>query len=116
MPAAKIDPVDFEKLCALQCTHEEIAAWFNVCRKTITRLLKQPKFAELMERGKAKGRISIKRALMKAVDAGNITAIIWAGKIHLGYRDSVDAQITGKDGGPIEYLSIVLPRIQEPSA
>jgi hypothetical protein len=37
-PQAKIDPIELEKLCAMQCTDEEIAAFFGVSTKTIERL------------------------------------------------------------------------------
>ncbi len=92
---AALDPVQLEKLCMMQCPLAEIAAWFGVATKTIERRAKEPKFAELLERGKQKGRIAIRRALMDQVQKGNMTAIIWAGKNILGYRDSVDAQISG---------------------
>jgi len=39
----------------LQCTDEELAAWFNVTTRTIERKRKNAKFAEVMNRGKAKG-------------------------------------------------------------
>jgi hypothetical protein len=38
----------------MQCTDEEIAAWFNVTTKTIERRRKVKAFAEVMNRGKAK--------------------------------------------------------------
>ena len=36
-PAVEIDAAELERLCALQCTEEEIAAWFGVSKKTIER-------------------------------------------------------------------------------
>ena len=35
-PRKEIDQNEFEKLCALQCTQEEICAWFDVTDKTLT--------------------------------------------------------------------------------
>jgi hypothetical protein len=37
-----IDLVELEKLCALQCTDEEIADWFDVSTRTIESRRKQP--------------------------------------------------------------------------
>ena len=54
-PAVEIDQAELERLCALQCTEEEIAAWFGVSKKTIERRRKSGTFLEAMERGKAKG-------------------------------------------------------------
>ena len=65
---ADIDLNELEKLCSLQCTDEELAHWFGVTTRTIERRRLEPKFAEVMERGKAKGRISIRRLQMKLLE------------------------------------------------
>src|SRR5687768_8357987 len=98
----RIDLVELEKLCALQCTDEEIAAWFGVSAKTIAKRRKQPKFAEVMERGRAKGRVSVRRAQMKLLEAGNATMGVWIGKNVLGQRDVITTEHTGMAGGPIQ--------------
>lgn len=86
---AKIDMQELEKLCALQATDEEIAAWFGVTTRTIERRRTNPKFAEVMERGKAKGRISVRRQQMKLLEAGNATMGVWLGKTILGQSDDI---------------------------
>ena len=100
--AVEIDVVELEKLCSLQCTYEEIAAWFNVSVRTIESRRKQPKFAEAMDRGKARGRISVRRAQMRLLEAGNATMGIWLGKQLLGQKDIVTNEHTGSSGGPIQ--------------
>ena len=97
-----IDLGELEKLCALQCTHAELAAWFNVSTRTIEARRKQPQFFEAMERGKAKGRISVRRAQMRLLEAGNATMGIWLGKQLLGQKDIVTNEHTGSAGGPIQ--------------
>jgi len=57
----EIDLEQLEKLCNLDCTHEEIANWFGVSVRTIESRCKQRAFAKVMERGRAKGRISLRR-------------------------------------------------------
>jgi hypothetical protein len=42
--------VELEKLCQLHCTDAEIAAWFGVTERTISRRRKIKKFADVMER------------------------------------------------------------------
>jgi len=96
-----IDLVELEKLCALQCTDEEIAHWMGVSTRTIESRRKQPKFAEVMRRGRAKGRISVRRAQMKLLEAGNSRMGVWLGKQLLGQRDVVTNELTGSGGGPI---------------
>lgn len=98
---AEIDLNELERLCAIQSTDEEIAAWFGVSTRTIERRRLEPKFAEAMERGKAKGRISIRRQQMKMLEAGNATMGIWLGKQILG-QDQVAIQSSCQ-------LAMVLP-------
>ena len=62
-PEAKIDLAELEKLCGIQCTDEEIAAFFGVSTRTIERRRKVQSFADVMERGRAKGRASVRRNL-----------------------------------------------------
>jgi hypothetical protein len=105
-PKAKIDMVELEKLCSMQCTDEEIAAWFGVCTKTIERLRQKVQFREVMEAGKAKGRVSLRRSLFRLAAAGNIAAAIFLAKNVLGYRDVFRNEQTGADGGPIAFETL----------
>jgi hypothetical protein len=90
----EIDMAELEKLCQLQCTDEEIAAWFNVSTRTIERRRLEPEFAEVMTRGKARGRISVRRMQMKLLEEGNATMGVWLGKQLLGQADEVTHNIT----------------------
>ena len=104
-PEAKIDVTELEKLCTMQCTDEEVAAFFGVSTRTIERRRRQPRFAEVMERARAKGRVSVRRSLFKLANAGNIAAAIFLAKNLLGYRDVVNTEHTGLAGGPIQVAS-----------
>ena len=86
----KIDLVELEKLCAMQATDAEIGGFFNVSVRTILRRKKNRKFAEVMERGRAKGRLAVRRAQLKMLEAGNATMGVWLGKQYLGQTDIVD--------------------------
>ena len=88
--AASINLAELEKLAAMQCTDEEIAAWFNVSPRTIERRRKSPVFAETICRGKARGRISLRRAQLKILEQGKATMGIWLGKQYLGQADQID--------------------------
>src|ERR1700738_78701 len=109
---AKIDLAELEKLSSLQCTDEEIAAWFNVTTRTIERRRKKKSFAEVMDRGKAKGRISVRRQQMKLLENGNATMGVWLGKNILGQTDEGNHQIDGLRG----CVSIFMPRQQLPES
>jgi hypothetical protein len=86
--ATPIDLVELEKLCSLQCSDEEIAAWFRVSVRTLQNRRAQRKFGDVMRRGKTRGSISVRRAQMRLVEEGNVPMIVWMGKNLLGQRDT----------------------------
>jgi hypothetical protein len=104
---ATIDLAELEKLSMMQATDEEIAAWFGVATRTIERKRKNAKFAEVMDRGKAKGRISVRRAQLKLLEAGNATMGVWLGKNILGQVDEIRHELFGNIS---TQLQIVIPR------
>lgn len=77
----------------LQCTDEEVAAWFSVSTRTIERRRKTGKFAEIMERGRAKGRISLRRTQMRLAEQGSGSVAIWLGKQLLDQVDHIDHRV-----------------------
>ena len=100
-PEAKIDFAELEKLCGMQCTDEEVAAFFGVSTRTIERRRQVKKFSEVMEQAKAKGRVSVRRSLFRLAAAGNIAAAIFLSKNILGYRDVVANGHSGPGGAAI---------------
>jgi hypothetical protein len=100
-PKAKIDMVELEKLCGLQCTDEEIATWFGISTRTVERRRSNTRFCEVMEQARAKGRVSVRRSLFRLAAGNNIAAAIFLAKNVLGYRDVLRNEQTGPDGGPI---------------
>jgi hypothetical protein len=95
--------VELEKLAALQCTDEEVAHWFGVTTRTIENRRKDPTFLGAIQRGRARGRISVRRSQMKLLEAGNATMAVWLGKQLLGQRDSATTEHVGPGGGAIEF-------------
>jgi hypothetical protein len=92
---------DVERLAALQCTDMEIASFLRVSVRTIERRKSQPAFAEAIERGKARGRVSLRRTLWALAAKGNPAANIFLAKNLLGYKDYFSNEHSGPDGGPI---------------
>jgi len=103
---ARIDFAELEKLCAMQATDEEIAAWFGVSTRTIERRRKVRKFADVMDRGRARGRLSVRRLQMKLLEAGNATMGVWLGKQYLGQSD----QLQHTYDAPTISISLAIPR------
>jgi hypothetical protein len=108
---AKIDLDELEKLCVLHASDQELAGFFGVSTRTIENRRKQAKFAAAMERGWAKGRLSVRREQMKLLAAGNATMAVWLGKQILGQRDVRPSEFSGPNGQPTKISLEVLDEI-----
>lgn len=101
--AVPIDPVELEKLGALQCTHREVAAWFGIARSYFEeRLAKEPELMAAWERGIAHGKASLRRSQFRLAEK-NAPMAMFLGMNYLEQRDLRSHEHSGKDGGPIEY-------------
>lgn len=97
-PRIEIDKEQFEKLCIMQCTLQEIAGWFACSEDTIERwCIRELKmsFADAYKIHSAQGKISLRRFQFKQAEKSPAMAI-WLGKQWLGQRDAVDVQQTGE--------------------
>lgn len=93
-PRLTIDEKHIYQLCLLGCTIEEIAHALEVSKSYIDkRRATDPHFRELMDRGWARMRVSLRREQMRAVRQGNATMLVWLGKQSLGQRDFHDVQV-----------------------
>lgn len=97
----KIDLTELERLCSIQCTDQELASFFEVDVRTIERRKKKPAFAAALERGRSKGRVSVRRMLFSLAAKGNVAAAIFLAKNLLGYKDYFSNEHSGPDGAPI---------------
>lgn len=100
-PKTKIDLAEVEKLCGMQCTDEGVAAFFGVSTRTIVRRRLAPKFRDVMDQARAKGRISVRRSLFKLAAAGNVAAAIFLSKNLPGYRNVVANEHSTPGGAAI---------------
>jgi len=98
------DSMEVERLGMLQCSDQEIAAWFGVSESVIQRCRQRRWFREATERGRAKSKIWVRRAQMQMLAKGNASIARWLGKQILGQGDEVEPA-----DRPIPV--IVLPRI-----
>ena len=104
-PRVKIDVAELEKLYGMQCADEEVAAFFGVSTRTLARRKEVKKFGEVIDRAKARGRVSVRRALFRLAAAGNIAAAIFLAKNLLGYKDILSNEHSGPDGSPIQFAN-----------
>lgn len=88
-PKKEIDKKNFEKLCAILCTQEEICGFFGVTDKTLTKWVKetyQESFSDTYKKYSAGGKISLRRYQLELAKKSSAMAI-WLGKQWLGQRD-----------------------------
>jgi hypothetical protein len=108
-PRIHIDWAEFEKLCEIQCSLEEIAFWYRCSPDTIERAVKRQYkalFAVVKEEKAIRGRVAIRRALMQLALKGNLGAIIWASKNYLGMADKLDQNLNSSGPAPQVIVSI----------
>lgn len=94
-PRKEIDQKQFENLCGLQCTLEEICGWFGVSDKTLNGWCKRTykaSFSEVFRQKRGKGMIAVRRAQWRLAEK-NAAMAIWLGKQYLGQRDIVEQTI-----------------------
>ena len=96
-PKIEIDRKQFENLCNIQCTLEEIAGWFRCSDSTIKRWCHDT-YGESFERVYKKyskdGKISLRRYQFQLAKK-SATMAIWLGKQMLGQTDkAADVEMT----------------------
>lgn len=102
-PKKIIDQKQFEELCKIQCTQEEIQAVLNVQDDTIQRWCKETYgkgFSEVFKQKREGGHASLRRSQwLTATEDRNPTMQIFLGKNYLGQTDKqeIKAEI-GADG------------------
>ena len=105
-PRKEIDQKQFENLCGLQCTLEEICGWFDVCSDTLETWCKRTykrSFSEVFAQKRGAGKISLRRSQWRLAKK-NATMAIFLGKQFLGQRDSVDVAVTDAKGIALDEL------------
>ncbi len=107
---AAIDLAKLEELCMLHCTDQEIASYFGMTTERIAQERRSPQFAEVMERGQAKGKIAIRRGQMRLLEKGSSTMGVLLGRQVLGQREEGDA--TNRPI-PVIVIPSVIPAKQE---
>lgn len=106
-PVKEINKEQFESLCNLQCTVEEIAGFFKYSVDTIERWCKRTyntSFAEAYKTYSQGGKISLRREQWKLAQKGNASMLIWLGKQWLGQTDKVEATTSFEDLTPLAEL------------
>ena len=95
-PRIEIDKSQFEKLCSIQCTLDEIAGFFQCSEDTVERWCKREYskgFAEIYAQKRGLGKISLRRSQFRMAET-NPSMAIWLGKQYLGQRDQQEVAVS----------------------
>lgn len=94
----ELDVKDLEKLAAMHCTYNEIAAFFGVSQPTVKRRMTEDKYREAYERGQGKGQISLRRTQFRLAET-HAGMAIFLGKNYLGQSDKLV-----HEGGEVPFI------------
>lgn len=117
-PRKKIDKENFEKLCSLQCTLDEVAGFFDCHEDTIQAWCKRTygtTFSGIFKVKSSAGKISLRRNQFRLSEKSSAMAI-FLGKQYLGQRDFVDisAREISKVDAILENLEQIASEENEP--
>ena len=105
-PKKEIDKIEFEKLCGLQCTKEEMCGWFGITDKTLESWCKRTYkkgFSEIFSEKRGKGKISLRRTQFKLAEKSPAMAI-FLGKNYLGQSDKIQYENADANNGQLADL------------
>ena len=107
-PMKQIDKVQFEKLCALQCTEEEICGFLDVTDKTLEKWCQKEykaHFSEVFIQKRGVVKVSLRRSQWRLAEK-NANMAIWLGKQYLGQKDTpVEHEPDTQDDGLLDALN-----------
>lgn len=81
-PILDLDETQIEKLASINCSLAEIAAVMGCSVDTLSL-----RYTEVIKKGRENGKSSLKKKQFEVAMKGNVTMLIWLGKIILGQRD-----------------------------
>lgn len=97
-PRKAISKTQFESLCKIQCTQDEICAVLDVCIDTLDKWCWETydeSFSNIFNQKRQGGKTSLRRKQWLMAEH-NPTMAIWLGKQFLGQRDNKDLTIKQK--------------------
>ncbi len=98
-PKKHIDKKQFESLCYIQCTRDEIANILNCDHKTLNRWcidIYGEGFSPVYKSKSDGGRMSLRRYQLNLAQK-NAAMAIWLGKQYLGQTDKIETYNENKD-------------------
>lgn len=98
----------FEKLCSIQCTKNEIADWFRICPNTLDRVIIEKygkSYSEVYDQLRNIGKISLRRKQWQLADT-NPSMAKFLGINYLGQVERQEIQYSGSIEQRINSMTI----------
>lgn len=111
----EINKEEFEELCKMMCTRQELCNFFKIAPSTLIGWCKRTyggDFQTVYKRFSEYGKRSIRRNQFKLCEH-NSSMAIWLGKQYLGQRDFDREKQTEKDNGLLEEFAEILKDLKE---
>lgn len=105
-PRIEIKAEQFEYLCSIMCTEEDIAGVFQCSVDTICNWCKEHyglTFSEVYKNFTAQGKMSLRRFQFKLAER-NPTMAIWLGKQYLGQTDKQEVTVAMQDDETVREM------------
>lgn len=102
-PRKEIDKKQFEEMCKVQCTENEICSILGIgVDKLLSWCLEtyDDTFSNVYKKYSENGKMSLRRAQMRLAQT-NASMAIWLGKNMLGQTDRVDIAVKEEEDDPI---------------
>ena len=119
----QIDWEEFDKLCAIHCTLEEMAVFFGMSPDTIEKRVFETygvKFTDHVKYKRGLGKVSLRRAQFQAGLKGSVPMLIWLGKQILDQKEPVlelrelkEVQRETEGLSPLQFVEILRTRADE---
>lgn len=101
-----IDEMQFDELCRIQCTSEEIQAVLGIKADTLNKWAKSKGYKTLSDAIQKKsqaGKMSLRRVQFTKAVEGNTALLIWLGKNHLNQTDKPPEALDEVEIKPIGF-------------
>jgi len=124
-PKKEFKQEQFENLCRIQCTKQEIMSVLDMCEKTLDLKINEmygDNFSGVYERFKEEGRMSLRRQMMKnAIENNSIMMQIFLSKNYLGMAErqevKSDQNVTFGENMDLERIKKICKDVStEPTA
>lgn len=98
-PRKVIDLELLQKLAEIHCTQQEMSDILDISVDTLA-----ARYSDVIKKGQSVGKKSLRRKLFElALEKGNLGALIWLSKQHLGMSEKIEEKVESKQETKIIY-------------